>query len=138
MIHLKDNELIDYVLKHDTDPIRLRLAKVMDNMPGAILDDLEQAGMDPDFCNFEGTYLPGQYIRHLEDEIDYLSNELQEAREKIVELEAMSVMDLISQLRETIYQEQARAALAVKYQHEAEAREEKMKDKLDMWAILNR
>ena len=135
---MTDNEFIDYCLKFETDPKIVRLAKIMDNMPGAILDDLEQAGMDPEFCNFENTYLPGQYIRHLQDEIEYLNRELSDTQEQLAERETLTVIDLISELRDSIYKEQARSSLAVKYQHEAEKREEEMKKKLDMWAILNR
>lgn len=138
MNHLTDKEFIDYCLKFETDPKIVRLAKVMDNMPGAILDDLEQAGMDPVFCNFENTYLPGQYIRHLESEIEYLNRELSDTQEKLAERETLTVIDLISELRDSIHKEQVRASLAVKYQHEAEKREEEMKHKMDMWAILNR
>lgn len=138
MKHLTDNEFIDYCLKFETDPKIVRLAKVMDNMPGIILDELEHAGMDPENCTFENIYSPGQYITHLENEIEYLNRELSEALEKIEEMKTMTVIDLISELRDTIHNEQVRASLAVKYQHEAEKREEEMKHKMDMWAILNR
>ena len=74
---MTDNELIDYTIKFDTDPVRVRLATYMDRHPGAILDDLERAGMDETHCTFRSeengnTYLPGQYISHLENEIEYL------------------------------------------------------------------
>ena len=138
MKHLTDIEFIDYCLKFETDPKIVRLAKIMDNMPGIILDELEHAGMDPENCTFENTYSPGQYITHLENEIEYLNRELSDTQEKLAERETLSVIDLISELRDSIYTEKARASLAVKYQHEAEKREEEMKKKLDMWAILNR
>lgn len=138
MKHLTDNEFIDYCLKFETDPKVVRLAKIMDNMPGAILDDLIQAGMDPEFCNFENTYLPGQYIRHLENEIEYLNRELSYTQEKLAERETVTVVELINELRDCIYKEQVRSAVAVKYQHQAEERVKEMQHKLDMWAILNR
>lgn len=138
MRHLTDSELIDHVLKYDTDPIRLRLAKIMDNTKGNLLDGLEYAGMDRETWLFENTWDAGQYIRHLEEEINILNDDLHRVREKIAEMEAMTVIELISNLKDTIYREQARAALAVKYQREAEDREKETKKKLDMWAILNR
>lgn len=138
MNHLTDREFIDYCLKFETDPKIVRLAKVMDNMPGIILDELEHAGMDSENCTFENTYSPGQYITHLENEIEYLNRELSDAHEKLAERETLTVIDLISELRDSIYKEQVRAAAAVKYQHQAEERVEEMKKKLDMWAILNR
>ena len=78
--HLTDSELIQYIIKHDSDPIRVRLATYMDNMPGRILDGLERAGMDPETCLHENTYESGEYIDHLNNEIDYLNHELQETR----------------------------------------------------------
>lgn len=138
MKHLTDIEFIDYCLKFETDPKIVRLAKIMDNMPGIILDELEHAGMDPENCTFENTYSPGQYITHLENEIEYLNRELSDTQEKLAERETLTVIDLISELRDSIYKEQVRASLAVKYQHEAEKREEEMKNKMDMWAILNK
>lgn len=136
MEHLTDNELIDYVLKFDTDPIRVRLAGVMDRMPGCILDSLEDAGMDPETCLFENTWDPGQYIRHLESELDFINRELQEAQEKIRELDARTVGQLISELHGRLERESIRASLAVKYQHEAEAARDDAKEKLKMWNHL--
>ena len=87
-MNMTDNELIDYTIKFDNDPVRVRLATYMDRHPGAILDDLERAGMDQTDCTFRdkdtcNDYLPGQYISHLEDEIDYLEEKLAEAYKEI-------------------------------------------------------
>jgi len=135
---MTDKELIDYTLKFDTDPTRIRLAKIMDNMPGAILDDLEQAGMDPVFCNFENTYLPGQYIRHLESEIEYLNRELSDTQEKLAERETLSVSELINELRDIAVSANRRTEVYVNERNLAVKQREEMKEKLDMWAILNR
>ena len=102
---MTDNELIDYTIKFDTDPVRVRLATFMDRQPGAILDDLERAGMDPEFCTFKSyitysTYLPGQYITHLEEEVRYLQEQLDQALGEIEELKPMKVSDLIIELRQ--------------------------------------
>jgi hypothetical protein len=138
MRYMTDKELIDYTLKFDTDPTRIRLAKIMDNMPGAILDDLEQAGMDPVFCNFENTYLPGQYIRHLESEIEYLNRELSDTQEKLAERETLSVSELINELRDIAVSANRRTEVYVNERNLAVKQREEMKEKLDMWAILNR
>ena len=141
--HLKDNELIDYVIKYDDDPVRLRLATYMDRHPGAILDDLERAGMDEVHCTFRdedtcNDYLPGQYINHLKDEIHYYKEQLEQALNEIEELKPMSVTDLIAQLRQEILAEKYARESAERSRYKAQQDRDEMKEKLDMWAILNR
>ena len=142
MKHLTDIEFIDYCLKFETDPKIVRLAKIMDNMPGAILDDLEQAGMDPEFCNFENTYLPGQYIRHLKNEIEYLNNELNDTLRELEDCkeqyETLTVAELINTLREKAIMADHKAEMYERQRHNATVERDEMKKKLDMWAILNR
>jgi hypothetical protein len=140
---MTDNELIDYTIKFDNDPVRVRLATYMDRHPGAILDDLERAGMDESRCTFRdpddsNTYLPGQYIIHLREEVRYLKEQLHQALDEIEELKPMKVSELISQLRQEITTEQFRSQNAEKSRYEAHKEREEMKNKLDMWAILNR
>lgn len=141
--HLKDNELIDYVIKYDDDPVRVRLATYMDRHPGAILDDLERAGMDEVHCTFRdedtcNDYLPGQYISHLKNEIQYLQEQLDQALNEIEELKPMSVSELISTLRQEILTEKYSRQAAEQSRYKALDERDDMKKKLDMWTILNR
>lgn len=140
---LNDNELIDYVIKHDNDPIRVRLATHMQRIAGAIIDDLESAGMDPTYCNFrsivtEDVYLPGQYINHLENEIEYLNQQREQDAKEIHELQARTVAQLIQELNQQITTEQYSARMAREAKYEAEEKARVATNKLDMWAILNR
>ena len=140
---MTDNELIDYTIKFDNDPVRIRLATHMERQCGALIDDLERAGMDETFCTFRSIvtsteYLPGQYISHLESEYDYLEEKLAEAYKEIEELKPMKVSELISQLRQEITTEKHFRQQAEKSRYAAEEKREEMKNKLDMWAILNR
>lgn len=141
--NLSDNELIDYIIKHDNDPIRVRLATHMQRIAGAIIDDLERAGMDETFCEFrsvvtEGKYLPGQYISHLEGEIEYLNLQREQDAKEIQELQARTIMDLISELKQDIKSAEWAKQEAYKERNAARENENRMKEKLDMWAILNR
>lgn len=140
---MTDNELIDYTIKFDNDPVRVRLATYMDRHPGAILDDLERAGMDETFCTFKSKityteYLPGQYISHLEDEVSYLQEQLDQALTEIEEMKTMKVSELIGQLRQEVVTEKHMRERAERSRYEAHQEREQMKNKLDMWAILNR
>lgn len=142
MKHLTDIEFIDYCLKFETDPKIVRLAKIMDNMPGIILDELEHAGMDPENCTFENTYSPGQYIRHLENEIEYLNRELSDTLAELEDCkeqyETMTVCELINTLKEKAIMANHKAEFHERQRHNAVVEREEMKNKLDMWAILNR
>lgn len=140
---MTDNELIDYTIKFDTDPVRVRLATYMERHPGAILDDLERAGMDETWCTFRdddtcNDYLPGQYITHLKEEVRYLKEQLHEALDEIESMKPMNVSELIAQLRQEILVEKYSKERAEHKRWEAEKEREDMKNKLDMWAILNR
>ena len=136
--HLTDKELIDHTLKYETDPVRVRLAGVMDRMPGFILDSLEFAGMDPETCFFENTWDPGQYITHLESELGIYQDENAHLRKELEELKARTVMDLIGELKQEIRTAEFCAKEARREAEQARENEKIMKSKLDMWAIMNR
>lgn len=142
-MNMTDNELIDYTIKFDSDPVRVRLATYMDRHPGAILDDLERAGMDETYCTFRdedtcNDYLPGQYITHLREEVRYLQEQLHDALDEIESLKPMKVSELIEQLRQEITTEKYMREAAERSRYNAHQEREDMKSKLDMWATLNR
>ena len=141
--NLTDNELIDYIIKHDDDPIRVRLATHMQRVSGAIIDDLLDAGMDDTWCNFNsvvngGEYHPGKYIIHLENEVEYLNNRLSDVDKEIKNLQARTVMEVFAELKQEIKTIEYAKELAIKDRQAAERKAEDMKHKLDMWAILQR
>jgi hypothetical protein len=135
--HLTDAELIQYIIKHDSDPIRVRLAMYMDNMPGRILDGLERAGMDPETCLHENTYESGEYIDHLRNEIDYLNDELQETQDKLHKRETMPLALLIEELQHIANSADRRAASAIERAREADEEREKMRSKMKVWTAIS-
>jgi len=132
-----DKELIDYTLKFDTDPVRVRLAKVMDKMPGFILKRLEDVGMDPETCMFENCYDPGDYITHLETQIEWLNRDLQELQEKLQGLEAMTVLEFMDDIRRKLEAEKRHTELLKQDIRKAVDEKDHMKSKLSMWTKLN-
>lgn len=138
--HLTDDELVKYVIKLDDDPIRLRLATYMERIKGAIIDDLHDAGMDETYCVFRGEwggdYLPGQYIKHLEEDLRIAYDELHQLREELKEQKARTVAELIAELRQEITTQgyMRREAELAKGRAEDEAKE--VKEKLKMWNHL--
>ncbi len=137
MNHLTDRELIDYTLKFETDPVRIRLAKIMDNMPGFILQRLEDVGMDPETCMFENCYDPGDYITHLETQIEWLNNDMQELQEKLRELEAMTVLEFMDNVRRKLEAEKRHNELLKQDIRKAVDEKNHMHSKLKMWTTLN-
>jgi len=135
--HLTDTELISYILKHDNDPVRVRLAGIMDRMPGRIIDGLERAGMDPETCLHENTYESGEYITHLNNEIEYLNRELADTQEKLAERETLTVSELIGELHHAAHSAERRAASALERAQEADQEREKMRDKMKVWRALS-
>lgn len=134
---LTDKELIDYTLKFDTDPVRVRLAGVMDRMPGFILDSLEEAGMDPETCLFENTWDCGQYIRHLEQEIEIYHDENAQLRAELEERKALTVAGLIQELKQQIHTSEFIVKQTNEDRMRAVKERDEAKSKLSMWAKLN-
>ena len=137
MKHLTDGELIDYIIKYDNDPIRIRLAKIMDNMPGFIIKRLEDVGMNPETCLFENTYDPGDYINHLENEIDYLTRELHSTQERLAERETLTVADFIEELRQENRRLDYKAQTAEGARRKAEEDNERTQKKMKVWTAIS-
>jgi hypothetical protein len=115
----------------------------MQRVHGAIIDDLVFAGMDDVWCTFNsvvngGEYHSGDYIRHLENEIEYLQNEVSQNLREIENLKARTIMDLIGELKQEIKTAEWCRDEAIRERNHAKEHESIMKNKLDMWAILNR
>lgn len=137
MNRLTDTELIDYVLKHDTDPIRRRLAKIMDEMPGFILQRLEDVGMNPETCMFENCYDPGDYITHLEGEVEWRDREIHELQDKLQEFEAMTLLEFMESIKSKLSAEKRYNEQLQKEIVDARREREDMRSKLSMWSKLN-
>lgn len=139
--HLSDMELINHVIKHDTDPVRLRLATYMERIKGAIIDDLEDAGMDPTYCTFTTEWgserLPGQYIMHLEEELQIRDDNIHELSTELEQQKARTIADLIQELNQDIQAMKHNVKCADIERRAAETERDIAKDKLSMWAKLN-
>jgi hypothetical protein len=135
--HLTDGELIEYILKFDNDPVKIRLASIMDNMPGFILKRLEDVGMNPETCLFENTYDPGDYINHLENEIDYLSRELHSTQEKLAERETLTVADFIEEMLHTNRRLEIRIQQSNDARMKAEEDNKRTQQKMKVWRALS-
>lgn len=135
--HLTPKELASYVIAHDSDPIRLRLAQAFEELSSFITTELEDRGMDPVTRQFYDGDSPGEYIIHLEGEVDYYQRELNAKYEELAELEQMTVLNFMAAAREAIvYQTNKNESL---YRENRKLSDDlaKTKDKLSMWSALN-
>ena len=135
--HLTDSELIQWIIKHDDDPIRVRLALYMDNMPGRILDGLERAGMDPETCLHENIYESGEYITHLNNEIEYLQRELDDTQEQLRKRETLTVAQLIEELHQDAYQARQQASAANRDRDQMEREVIETRKKMKVWRAIS-
>lgn len=140
LTNLTDKELMNYVIKFDNDPIRIRLATANERTAGAIWDDLVDAGMDETYCTFTnewGTQLHvGQYINHLRDEITIRDDELHQLREELEEQKARTIADLINELNQQITTERYLAKEAREQRDKAHEAALTAREQLKMWNHL--
>jgi len=145
---MTDQELLHYLDLYSNDPLIRRLVEVLENTRGAIITDLEDAGMDPRTWTFGDGWnkqFPGQYITDLEKQLRYAEEELEDykykyeqAVEERDELKTRSIMDFIQE----VHQEKQTNAYLVKeamgtvkaYKDE----NDKLREQIDMWGRMNR
>lgn len=137
---LTDKELIDYTIKHSTDPEKIRLATYMERVEGSIMDDLVDAGMDDTWCTFTsewgGNYHPGQYIKFLESELRDRDFKIEQLHKELDERKTLKVADLIQELNQEIHTQQFMIKEANAEAHRAKTERDRAKDQLKVWNAL--
>lgn len=138
--HLTDEELINYVIKFETDPVKIRLATAMERIRGAIWDDLVDVGIDETYCTFTSEWGSqmhvGRYINHLREEIEIAQDELHQLRQELEEQKARTIADLINELNQKITTEKYIASEAIRERNQAIDEARDAKEKLKMWNYL--
>jgi hypothetical protein len=145
--HLTNNELLEYLDKHSTDPLIKRLVNVLMEKQYGLVSDLLAAGMDEQTWTFSpdnyNKYYPGQYISHLHNELDYADDELKDcefqlkqAKKEIEDLKARNVAQLIAELHQEVRDANLRTAEAEKWRRKAQEEVETTRDKMKVWRAL--
>ena len=144
---MTDTELLHYLDLYSDDPLIRRLINVLAKTRGALIDDLESAGMDSQSWTFgDGwtKYSPGQYIKELrndveraEDELELAQDELRQTIDERDQLKVRSVMQLI----EEVNREKIRCSLiasdAMKESNKVREENDKLREQIDMWGRMN-
>jgi hypothetical protein len=146
---MTDTELLHYLDLYSDDPLIQRLIGVLSRTRGALIEDLEDAGldMDPHSWTFDDGYIkrsPGQYIQDLrherdsaESELDLAQHELEQVVNERDQLAARSVMELIEEVN--VIRKQAKATATAAQQDADRMRKEndKLREQIDMWGKMN-
>ena len=142
---LGDLELVNYLSKHNTDPIINRLVKIIQGDEGAYAGLIE-AGMDQSSWTFSHNYdyyLPGEYIEFLKNELDHLESELDLAKDELEQmtderdsLKARSIMDLISEMKNV--RDSAVRAMNDANRKAALVQEknDELEEKINVWTVM--
>jgi predicted RNase H-like nuclease (RuvC/YqgF family) len=93
--------------------------------------------MDPETCTFENCYDPGDYIMHLETEIEWRDRDIQDLRDKLADLEAMTVLEFMDNVRRKLEAEKRHNELLKQDIRKAVDEKDHMHSKLKMWTTLN-
>lgn len=144
---MTDLELLHYLDIYSDDPLIRRLIDVLTRTRGAIISDLEEAGMDPQTWTFGDGWeqqFPGQYIIDLKKQVTYAEEELEgvkykleEAEKELDELKTRSIMDFVQE----VWQEKRTATFkvqeALKEAEHQRKENDRLREQIDMWGKLN-
>lgn len=144
---MTDLELLHYLDLYSEDPLIRRVVSVISNTRGALINDLEHAGMDTDTWMFRTDWqsmYPGEYIIHLrhelentEQDLDCANRELEEIKDKYDELKTRNIMQFIEDVRreQRANQDLVKDAMATVKAFKDE--NERLKEQINMWGRLN-
>jgi hypothetical protein len=145
---LSDDELLRYLDKYSDDPVMKRVVDILMDKQQGIISDLVAAGMDPQYWTFRpdgyNEYYPGQYVSHLESEIDCVESELSSAQYELDDvnaelrkLKARTVAELIAELNEELTV-MASARDQARFERDRAIQNEKTtKEKMKVWTAIS-
>lgn len=145
---MTDLELLHYLDIYSDDPLIRRLIDVLAKTRGAIITDLEDAGMDPQTWTFGDGWnkqFPGQYITDLEKQLEYANDELggvkdrlEQAEEERDNLKARSIMQFVEEVWQEKKANAHKVSEAQKEINQVKEQNAKLREQIDMWAAMNR
>lgn len=145
---MTDLELLHYLDIYSDDPLIRRIIGVISRTRGALLDDLEHAGMDPDTWMFRTDWqsmYPGEYIIHLEKQLQYSEEELsglqykhEDLEEEYNRLKTRSIMDFVEEVKQEQRANQDLVKEAMTTVQAFKKENERLKEQIDMWGRLNK
>jgi len=145
---MTDLELLHYLDLYSDDPLIRRIVSVISNTRGALINDLEHAGMDPDTWMFRTDWqsmYPGDYIIHLESQLRHTEEELSGLQYKYDDLEeerdrlrTKSIMEFVQEVNNERLRASLTASEARKETEKVREENAKLREQIDMWGRLNK
>lgn len=145
---MTDLELLHYLDIYSDDPVIRRLIDVLTRTRGAIISDLEAAGMDPQTWTFEADYCkmyPGEYITdlrnrnsELESDLEHTKYNLEEMTTERDELKTRSIMEFIDEVWQEKRTNAFKVSEALKETAQVKEQNAKLREQIDMWGKLNK
>jgi hypothetical protein len=145
---MSDHELMHYLDLYSTDPLVRRLIGVLARTRGALINDLEAAGMDSQSWTFgEGwnKFSPGQYIEELRNDVERAEDELRLAQDELSgmldeceRLKTRTIMQFIEEVQSEKRISKANADEALKEAARVRQENAKLREQIDMWGAMNR
>ena len=144
--HLSDTELLHYLDLYSTDPIVQRLVNILSTTRAGLVNDLVDAGMDPETWLIEADgdkYTPGDYIVHLRSLVQYerderhcAEDEQERLQREVDRLSARTIVDFLHEAKELVDRADRNAARAIRSAHELDCQNKELQEKLEMWTIM--
>jgi DNA repair exonuclease SbcCD ATPase subunit len=145
---MSDQELLHYLDLSSDDPLIRRLINVLAKTRGALIDDLEHAGMDSQSWTFGedwNTFSPGQYIEELRNDVERAEDELRLAQHELMDLQdechrlsTRTIMQLIEEVQQEKANSVSRANEAWTETNRVRKENDKLREQIDMWGAMNR
>jgi hypothetical protein len=147
MNNLTDKEFIDRMYLLSTDPVVLRLIGIINNNKfDSVVDDLVNVGMDPTEMQFSSDYgwdSPGEYIRHLREDVEFLTEEINDKerrindlQHKVKDLSARGVATLLAEMQQLVRDAEVDKKEAKRRADSLFEENSDLRQKLGMWNIV--
>lgn len=143
---LSDAELLHYLDLESEDPVVRRLLNMLLRDTSGLYADLVSAGMDPKTFEFEidyQSYSPGNYIRQLENDVDFYRREsdsweckFEDMTQERDQLRARNIAKILHEMEKEVV-----VANNIKQETEQDLKKfkkenEMLREKLGMWNVL--
>lgn len=145
---MSDTEFMHYLDIYSDDPVIRRLVNVLAKTRGALIDDLEAAGMDAQYWTFGDGWSqqsPGQYIQELRRELDEAELNLRLAQDEVAdlqdqcdELRTRTIMQFIEEVQQEKRAATQKVSMAQEQTKQIAQENAKLREQIDMWGAMNR
>jgi hypothetical protein len=143
--HLSARELIHYLDLYSEDPVVIRLVSLLKEE--SLVGELVEAGMDEDSMTFKADWQnmsPGEYIKHLENDVDYyvrerdeLEQEKEHLEQEVNRLSTISLVKFIGDVSDKLDVAKSEMHRAQRIAENEKKLRQEAEQKFEFWEKLN-